>query len=80
MSPPKEGEEENPGEFRRKVLDTHKTWGDFLRDPERSGVQLATEFSYLSLLCLQPSVYTHPPHLIGMSVCALYAASRDPPA
>lgn len=39
--------------------------------------RLSLEFSYLSLLCLQPSVYTH--ILPVLSACTLRAASRDLP-
>lgn len=48
MSPPKEEEEENPGEFEREVLDTNRrkerlVFKDFLRDRKRNCVQLAIE-------------------------------------
>lgn len=70
MSPPKPVRR-----WRRRTqesLEREHIFRDFLWDPEGSVVQLLADFSYLSLLCLQPSVYTCPPHP--------HAASRDPSA
>lgn len=70
MSPPK------PVRRRRRRTqessEKEHIFRDFLWDTEGSVVQLLADFSYLSLLCLQPSVYTCPPHP--------HATSRNPPA
>lgn len=58
---------ESPGEFGEDVLDTQQPFFEQISSETQKGATfscwLSLEFSYLSLLCLHPSVYTHPLHL-----------------
>lgn len=72
----------------RHTRDVRSAWFSQISSETLKGAfswRLSVEFSYLSLLCLQPSVYTYtlPPHLICWCLSALYtlrAVTRRPPA
>lgn len=78
MSPPKpvrRRRRRRSQESLENLRHTQDAFRDFLRDAERSGVQLVAEFSYLSLLCL----HTRPLHLICSCLSTPHATSRNPP-
>ena len=83
-----EEEEEDPGEFGREILDTHKTWGAprFQRFPLRPWKKRRSAGGWvLSLVTYHYFVYSHLSVYVLLILSAVaphapYAASRNPPA